>query len=127
LINFGFDVSRKMSADFGFRVPFIAGILTNKKTAAKVRLYRRMFGAPVGAYFVFNSGWEAEPLADYSDLRRRLRKLAAECTEKPRALSFDRIQKEIGPLLREAAEMAQNENNIWEGNKTNGAGAERTT
>jgi hypothetical protein len=127
LIHFGFDLSMRLSAAYGFRVPFIAGLLTNKQTAAKVRLYRRMFGNPAGAFFVFNSDWQTEPFTDYTDLRKRLRKFSAECTDRPRDISAKSIRQEIAPLLREAADMAQNLDNLWEGSKANGAGAERTT
>jgi hypothetical protein len=33
-------------------IPLIIGILTNKRMEAKVRLYRRKFGLPAGAFFV---------------------------------------------------------------------------
>lgn len=58
--------------DFGKRsakqigVPFITGIITNNRTAGKVRLYRRMLGYPAGAFFVFNGDWagQAEPTVE---------------------------------------------------------------
>ena len=57
LIEFG----KKSAVKIG--VPFITGIITNDRTAAKVRLYRRMLGYPAGAFFVFNAEWknQAEP------------------------------------------------------------------
>lgn len=34
-------------------LPLAIGILSNKRTAAKIRLYQRMFGEPVGVYFLY--------------------------------------------------------------------------
>ena len=128
LIHFGFDLSKKLSAKMGQRLPFIAGILTNKNTAAKVRLYKRMFGAPVGAYFVYNSDWDIGPpmenMVDLADLRRRLRKYSDECTSLSKEIPAHRIRKEIAPMLAEAAEVIRGFEELWEVNKTNGA-AER--
>ncbi len=35
-------------------VPLLIGIVSNKQTEAKVRLYRRQLGEPAGAYFIYN-------------------------------------------------------------------------
>lgn len=58
--------------DFGMRsantigVPLITGIITNKRMAEKVRLYRRMLGTPAGAFFVYNATWRnaSEPTTE---------------------------------------------------------------
>lgn len=47
------DISREMGA----KCPLIMGVLTHKRMAAKVRLYRRFFGIPCGAFFVHNMDW----------------------------------------------------------------------
>lgn len=70
-VDDGFRCTRNAEAliEFGKRsakeigVPFITGIITNNRTAGKVRLYRRMLGYPAGAFFVFNGSWAgaAEP------------------------------------------------------------------
>jgi hypothetical protein len=35
-------------------VPLLIGILSSHRTEAKVKLYRRKFGTPTGAYFLYN-------------------------------------------------------------------------
>jgi hypothetical protein len=35
-------------------VPLIIGVLSNHRTEAKIRLYERQFGAPAGAFFLYN-------------------------------------------------------------------------
>ena len=37
----------------GLGVPLIIGVLSNSRTAAKVRMYERIFGAPAGAFFLY--------------------------------------------------------------------------
>lgn len=62
LIEFAKDCSDRISVEMGSKCPLIMGILTGKRMAAKVRLYRRFFGIPVGAYFAHNVCWpQAEP------------------------------------------------------------------
>ncbi len=51
LVNF----AKKCSDDIG--VPLVIGIITNKRMAGKVRLYRSILGYPAGAYFVINPQW----------------------------------------------------------------------
>lgn len=36
-------------------LPLTIGVLSNERTAAKVRLYERQFGAPAGAFFLYNA------------------------------------------------------------------------
>ncbi len=57
LINFAKKCSDDMSEGAGHRIPLLMGVLTNKRVAGKVRLYRRFFGLPVGASFVHNADW----------------------------------------------------------------------
>lgn len=47
--------AKKCSDDIG--VPLVIGIITNKRMAGKVRLYRSILGYPAGAYFVINPRW----------------------------------------------------------------------
>ena len=49
LVNFG----KRASDELG--LPLLIGILSNRKTAAKVRMYRREFGEPAGAFFLYGS------------------------------------------------------------------------
>lgn len=49
--------SDEISNDVGYKVPLMMGVLTNRKMAAKVRLYRRFFGIPAGAFFLHNAPW----------------------------------------------------------------------
>ncbi len=37
-----------------FGLPLLIGVLTNERTEAKVRLYRKQLGEPVGAFFAHN-------------------------------------------------------------------------
>jgi hypothetical protein len=46
LLKFSKDVSNKTN------IPVLIGIISNKKTQAKIRLYRRSFGDPAGAFFL---------------------------------------------------------------------------
>jgi hypothetical protein len=42
-------------------VPLLIGVLSNERTEAKVRLYRRQFGRPVGGFFLYNvPRWDLE-------------------------------------------------------------------
>jgi GNAT superfamily N-acetyltransferase len=36
-------------------MPLIIGVLSNHRTEAKIRLYERQFGAPAGAFFLYNA------------------------------------------------------------------------
>jgi ribosomal protein S18 acetylase RimI-like enzyme len=49
--------SDQISLQSGTKVPLLMGVLTNRRMAAKVRLYRRFFGLPVGAFFMHNGSW----------------------------------------------------------------------
>jgi len=42
------------SAALKLGVPLLIGIVSNDRTAQKIRLYRRRLGEPAGAYFIFN-------------------------------------------------------------------------
>lgn len=35
-------------------LPLVIGVISNKRTEAKIKLYERQFGKPAGAFFVFN-------------------------------------------------------------------------
>lgn len=37
-------------------VPLLIGVISNERTGAKVRLYRRVFGEPSGAFFLYGRG-----------------------------------------------------------------------
>jgi hypothetical protein len=47
--------AKKCSDEIG--VPLVIGVITNKRMAGKVRLYRSILGYPAGAYFVINPKW----------------------------------------------------------------------
>jgi hypothetical protein len=36
-------------------MPLLIGVLSNSRTEAKIRLYKRHFGEPAGAYFLYNA------------------------------------------------------------------------
>lgn len=44
----------KKAAD-GLGMPLIIGVLSNARTEAKVRLYKRQFGEPSGAFFLYGA------------------------------------------------------------------------
>ncbi len=50
--------SKKCADEIG--IPLILGVLTNQRVEAKVRLYRRQLGIPVGAVFAYNTSWVNE-------------------------------------------------------------------
>jgi hypothetical protein len=54
LIRFAMAFSKKIG------LPYITGIITNDRTAQKVRLYRKIMGYPAGAFFVHNAHWQNE-------------------------------------------------------------------
>jgi hypothetical protein len=44
------------------KIPVLMGVLSNKRTEAKVRLYRRQLGEPVGSFFLYGKdGWGLTP------------------------------------------------------------------
>lgn len=43
-------------------LPMTIGVLSTDRTAAKIRLYRRMFGEPSGAYWLYNAKTGFSPL-----------------------------------------------------------------
>lgn len=47
------DFSKKVSNELN--VPLVIGVLSNQRTEAKIRLYERNFGAPAGAFFLYNA------------------------------------------------------------------------
>lgn len=113
LIEFGKACAVKMD------IPFITGIITNKQMAGKVRLYRKLLGYPTGAFFCYNSKWKSEPIEDHSALRQRLKDFAKMCNDN--RVTPGIAYKEIGPLLRDAAQAVSGEDNIWGKSKSNGA------
>lgn len=58
----------KQAAD-GLGVPLIIGILSNHRTEAKVRLYKRQFGEPAGAFWLYGgqTGGQHVDLAEAAD------------------------------------------------------------
>jgi hypothetical protein len=65
------------------RIPLLIGVLTNARMTAKVRLYRRMFGMPVGAFFIYNATWMRKEESAEEDFWR-LPKLVKMITRVPR-------------------------------------------
>lgn len=76
------DFAKDCAVQIG--VPLFIGVLTNKRMAPKVRLYRMRLGTPAGAFFVYNSKWDfvQEPtkedfwssIEDRADRRQRERR-----------------------------------------------------
>lgn len=67
LVEHAKKCSDEISAEMGQKVPLLMGVFTNKRMTAKVRLYRRFFGVPIGAFFVHNVTWISQPEASEID------------------------------------------------------------
>src|SRR5215469_8131893 len=52
LADFAKDCATKIG------IPLVIGVVTNKRTEPKVRLYRRLFGVPAGAFFIVGGEWK---------------------------------------------------------------------
>jgi GNAT superfamily N-acetyltransferase len=52
LIEFAKECARQIG------IPLMIGVMSNIRTAPKVRLYRKKLGTPSGAYFVYNCKWD---------------------------------------------------------------------
>lgn len=48
------EFAKKCSRDL--EIPLIIGVFSNHRTEAKVRLYRRQFTGPAGAFFIYGKG-----------------------------------------------------------------------
>jgi len=46
------DHAKLLAKNLG--IPLLIGVLSNERTQAKIRLYRRQFGEPAGVYFLYN-------------------------------------------------------------------------
>lgn len=57
LIEYAKECSDEISKSAGHKIPLLMGVLTSRRMASKVRLYRRFFGIPVGAFFMHNASW----------------------------------------------------------------------
>lgn len=54
--------AKRCSDEIG--VSLAIGVMTNKRVAEKVRLYRRSLGNPAGAFFLYNAKWANEASDD---------------------------------------------------------------
>ena len=123
LIEFGKSCAIQM------QMPFFTGIISNKRMAGKVRLYRRSLGYPTGAFFVFNGNWKPEPMEDHSALRTKLREKAHAGQTQPAPKTYKEVKellttfKEYCGLLREASKALESEYNLWGTKTNNGANA----
>jgi GNAT superfamily N-acetyltransferase len=70
LIEHAKQWSDDLSKTAGMKVPLLMGVLTNKKMSAKVRLYRRFFGMPAGAFFIHNADWASHDEISEEDFWR---------------------------------------------------------
>lgn len=46
------DFAKQASDELG--IPLLIGVLSNHRTAGKIRMYQRIFGEPAGAFFLYN-------------------------------------------------------------------------
>ena len=53
------EFSKTVSDTLG--IPLIIGVLSHQRTEAKVRLYKRQFGDPSGAFFLYNASTGSYP------------------------------------------------------------------
>ena len=56
------DFSKKVADELG--LPLTIGVLSNHRTAGKIRMYERIFGAPAGAYFLYGTRTGAAQAAE---------------------------------------------------------------
>ena len=56
------EFSKKVSDSLG--IPLIIGVLSNNRTEAKVRMYKRQFGEPAGAFFLYGAKTGEFPQAE---------------------------------------------------------------
>jgi hypothetical protein len=47
------EFSKKVSDELG--LPLMIGVLSNQRTAGKIKMYQRIFGEPSGAFFLYNA------------------------------------------------------------------------
>lgn len=47
------EFSKRVADNLGF--PLVIGVLSNHRTEGKVRMYRRIFGEPAGAFFLYGA------------------------------------------------------------------------
>jgi len=45
-------------------IPLLIGVLSNTRTEAKIRLYKRQFGEPAGVFFLHNARTGSAPMTD---------------------------------------------------------------
>lgn len=111
LLRYALDWRAKLN------LPLFLGIITNKQMRAKVRLYRKLLGSPVGAFFLVGGNWKSEPMADFSDLKTRLSAAAHKWSTVTKASRQD--LRDIASLCRQAKEALSSDGNLWEGPSSN--------
>lgn len=87
----------------GIGIPLVIGITTNQRTEAKVRLFRRALGHPVGALFVFGSKWKSEPTEFWKkpmDERASTRGGKRVRSKRNRSRVIDSVSEGHGDVLR---------------------------
>lgn len=55
------EFSKQVADELG--IPLIIGVVSNKRTSGKIRMYERLFGQPAGAYFLYGGqtgAWRKE-------------------------------------------------------------------
>lgn len=113
LIRYALDWQRKLQQQSKLQLPFFTGIITDKQMRAKVRLYRKLLGCPVGAFFLVGGNWKPEPMADFSDLKNRLGEAARKWSSASRTSKQD--LRDIASLLSQAKAALSSDSNLWEG------------
>lgn len=111
LIRYALDWQTKL------QLPFFTGIITDKQMRAKVRLYRKLLGHPVGAFFLVGGNWKPEPMADFSDLKNKLGEAARKWSSVSKASRQD--LRDIASLFSQAKTALSSDSNLWEGSSSN--------
>ena len=57
------EFSKKVADSLG--IPLIIGVLSNSRTEAKVRMYKRQFGEPSGAFFLYGAKTGGVPRTEH--------------------------------------------------------------
>jgi hypothetical protein len=102
--------ARWCSLNTGF--PLIIGVISEKQTVGKVRLYRRNLGRPVGAFFLYNSDHPINEAAlDYSELQSKLRSGAKTCSANKPLSGEERSS--LSGILKEASDAIDAVDELW--------------
>lgn len=71
-------------------IPLLIGIISNKRLAAKARLYSKYLGCPAGVWFVHNAEWQQESRPDYESIYPLIKQTRARAKKAEASMSESR-------------------------------------